>query len=125
MLEGMHHVAVIASNETKSLDFYVNKLGFTLVKETWRPEQQDYLRMLRLGDLTIELFICPNAPQRVTEPEALGLRHLAFRVTDIAAARDWLNGRGIETEPIRVDSANGGHYLFFRDPDNLPLELHD
>ena len=97
MLEGTHHIAVIASNEQKALDFYVNKLGFTIEKETWRPVQGDCLRMLRLGDTVIELFIRPNAPQRVTEPEALGLRHLAFRVTDITAARDWLNARGIET----------------------------
>lgn len=125
MLEGMHHVAVIASDEGKALDFYVNKLGFTVEKETWRPAQQDYLRMLRLGDVVIELFIHPNAPQRITEPEALGLRHLAFRVTDITAARDWLNARRIETEPIHEDTANGGHYVFFRDPDGQPLELHD
>ena len=125
MLEGMHHVAVIASDEGKALDFYVNKLGFTVEKETWRPAQQDYLRMLRLGDVVIALFIHPNAPQRITEPEALGLRHLAFRVTDVAEARDWLNRRGIATEPICEDTANGGHYVFFHDPDGLPLELHD
>lgn len=125
MLEGMHHVAVIASDEGKALDFYVNKLGFTVEKETWRPAQQDYLRMLRLGDVVIELFIHPNAPQRITEPETLGLRHLAFRVTDVAEARDWLNRRGIATEPICEDTANGGHYVFFHDPDGLPLELHD
>lgn len=125
MLEGTHHIAIIASDEQRALDFYINKLGFTLEKETWRPAQQDYLRMLRLGDTVIELFIHPDAPQRVTGPEALGLRHLAFRVTDIEAARDWLNSRGIETEPIHDDTANGGHYVFFRDPDGLPLELHD
>ncbi len=125
MLEGTHHIAIIASNEQRALDFYINKLGFTLEKETWRPAQQDYLRMLRLGDTVIELFIHPGAPQRVTGPEALGLRHLAFRVTDIEAARDWLNSRGIETEPIHDDTANGGHYVFFRDPDGQPLELHD
>lgn len=125
MLNGMHHVAVIASDEKRAMDFYVNKLGFAMERETWRPAQQDYLRMLRLGDTVIELFIHPDAPQRVTQPEALGLRHLAFRVADITAARDWLNARGIETEPIRDDTANGGHYVFFRDPDGLPLELHD
>ena len=125
MLEGTHHIAIIASDEQRALDFYINKLGFTLEKETWRPAQQDYLRMLRLGDTVIELFIHPDAPQRVTGPEALGLRHLAFRVTDIEAARDWLNSRGIETEPIHEDTANGGHYVFFRDPDGQPLELHD
>ena len=125
MLEGTHHIAIIASDEQRALDFYINKLGFTLEKETWHPAQQDYLRMLRLGDTVIELFIHPDAPQRVTGPEALGLRHLAFRVTDIEAARDWLNSRGIETEPIHDDTANGGHYVFFRDPDGQPLELHD
>ena len=125
MLEGTHHIAIIASDEQRALDFYINKLGFTLEKETWRPAQQDYLRMLRLGDTVIELFIHPDAPQRVTGPEALGLRHLAFQVTDIEAARDWLNSRGIETEPIHDDTANGGHYVFFRDPDGQPLELHD
>lgn len=125
MLEGTHHIAIIASDEQRALDFYINKLGSTLEKETWRPAQQDYLRMLRLGDTVIELFIHPDAPQRVTGPEALGLRHLAFRVTDIEAARDWLNSRGIETEPIHDDTANGGHYVFFRDPDGQPLELHD
>ena len=125
MLEATHHIAIIASDEQKALDFYVNKLGFSIEKETWRPVQGDCLRMLRLGDTVIELFIHPNAPQRVTEPEALGLRHLAFRVTDITAARDWLNACGIETEPIHEDTANGGHYVFFRDPDGQPLELHD
>lgn len=125
MLEGTHHIAIIASDEQRALDFYINKLGFTLEKETWRPAQQDYLRMLRLRDTVIELFIHPDAPQRVTGPEALGLRHLAFRVTDIEAARDWLNSQGIETEPIHDDTANGGHYVFFRDPDGQPLELHD
>ena len=125
MLEGTHHIAIIASDEQRALDFYINKLGFTLEKETWRPAQQDYVRMLRLGDTVIELFIHPDAPQRVTGPEALGLRHLAFRVTDIEAARDWLNSRGIETEPIHDDTANAGHYVFFRDPDGQPLELHD
>ena len=91
MLEGMHHVAVIASEEARTLDFYVNKLGFTLESQVWRPEQRDYLRMLRLGNLVLELFIKPDAPARLTLPEALGLRHLAFRVTSIQAARDWLN----------------------------------
>ena len=43
MLEGMHHVAVIASEEARTLDFYVNKLGFTLESQVWRPEQRDYL----------------------------------------------------------------------------------
>ena len=125
MLEGLHHIAVISSDEAKALDFYVNKLGFAVEKEAWRPVQQDFLRMLRLGDVVIELFIRPDAPPRPTEPEALGLRHLAFRVADVEAAARWLNDRGIETEPIREDTCNGGRFTFFRDPDGLPLEIHE
>ena len=125
MLEATHHVAVICSDEAKALDFYVNRLGFAVEKEAWRETQQDWLRMLRLGDTVIELFIKADAPARPSEPEALGLRHLAFRVEDIEAAAAWLHARGIETEPIREDPYNGGRLAFFRDPDGLPLELHD
>ena len=125
MLEATHHVAVICSDEAKALDFYVNKLGFAVEKEAWRETQQDWLRMLRLGDTVIELFIKADAPRRPTEPEALGLRHLAFRVEDIEAAVAWLHARGIETEPVREDPYNGGRLVFFRDPDGLPLELHE
>ena len=124
-LEKQHHIAVISSDWEKAKDFYIEKLGFALEKEFFRPAQNDFLRMLRQGDTVIELFIRPDAPQRVNNPEALGLRHLAFRVEDIEPAVAWLNGMGIETEPIREDPYNGGRFTFFKDPDGLPLELHE
>ena len=120
-----HHIAVISSNWDAAREFYVNKLGFELIREVYRPAQNDYLRMLRLGGTTLELFIRPDAPQRVNNPEARGLRHLAFRVEDAVAAAAWLNARGIETEPIREDLVNGGKFTFFKDPDGLPLEIHE
>ena len=125
MLRKQHHIAVISSSWEQAREFYVNKLGFELTREVWRPAQDDYLRMLSLGETTLELFIRPDAPQRVNNPEALGLRHLAFRVEDAVAAAAWLNARGIETEPIREDPVNGGKFTFFRDPDGLPLEIHE
>ena len=124
-LNKQHHIAVISSDWEKAREFYIEKLGFTLEKEFFRPAQNDYLRMLRQGDTVIELFIRPDAPQRVNDPEALGLRHLAFRVADIEPAVAWLNSLGIETEPVREDPYNGGRFTFFKDPDGLPLELHE
>ena len=124
-LAKQHHIAVISTDYEKAREFYIDKLGFELFREVYRPEQNDYLRMLRQGDTVIELFIKPNAPQRITNPEALGLRHLAFHVADIEPAVAWLNGLGIETEPIREDKVNGGRFTFFKDPDGLPLELHE
>ena len=125
MLGKQHHIAIICSDWEKAKDFYIDKLGFELIREVYRPAQDDYLRMLSLGETTLELFIRPDAPQRVNNPEAMGLRHLAFQVEDTVAAAAWLNGRGIETEPIREDLVNGGKFTFFKDPDGLPLEIHE
>ena len=124
-LEKQHHIAIISSDWYQAREFYIEKLGFELVREVWRPDQKDYLRMLRQGDTVLELFIRPEAPARVTNPEAMGLRHLAFHVADIEAAVAWLRDQGIETEPVREDKVNGGRFTFFRDPDDLPLELHE
>ena len=124
-LTKQHHIAIISSDFAKAKDFYIDKLGFELYREVYRPEAKDYLRMLRKGDTILELFIKPEAPARVNNPEALGLRHLAFQVEDIVPVVAWLNSMGIETEPIREDKCNGGRFTFFKDPDGLPLELHE
>ena len=125
VLGKQHHIAIICSDWERTKEFYVNKLGFALIREAYRPAQDDYLRMLRLGETTLEVFIRPDAPQRINNPEALGLRHLAFRVEDAEAAARWLNDRGVETEPVREDPYNGGKFTFFKDPDGLPLEIHE
>ena len=120
-----HHIAVICSSWEKAKEFYVDKLGFRLFREVYRPEKGDYLRMLEQGDTVLEIFIMPNNPERLTAPEAKGLRHLAFHVENIESAVAWLTEKGIETEPIREDKCNGGRFTFFKDPDGLPLELHE
>ena len=125
VLGKQHHIAIIASDWEKTREFYVEKLGFELIREAYRPQIGDYLRMIRQGDTTIEVFIKPDYPERVTNPEAKGLRHLAFQVDDADAAVRWLTERGIETEPIREDLVNGGRFTFFKDPDGLPLEIHE
>lgn len=121
----IHHVAIIASDYQASKDFYVNKLGLPLVREVFRQERQDYILTLLAGDVEVELFVEENPPRRVTNPEARGLRHLAFHVEDIEEAVKDLNALGIPTEPIRVDPYTGTRMTFFRDPDQLPLELHE
>ena len=125
MLQYIHHVAIIVSDYAKSREFYVEKLGFAVIRENYRPERRDYKLDLKLGDCELEIFAMPDPPQRVTNPEACGLRHLAFRVEDVERTVSWLNGMGIETEPIRLDAYTGKKMTFFRDPDGLPLELHE
>lgn len=124
-LNKLHHVAIICSDYRAAKEFYVEKLGLPLIREVYRPERRDYILTLLVGGVEIELFIMENPPSRVTNPEARGLRHLAFHVENIEPAVAWLKEKGIETEPIRVDPFTGGRMTFFRDPDGLPLELHE
>ncbi len=125
MLVKQHHIAIIVSDWEVSKHFYLDKLGFALIREVYRPEIGDYLRMISLGETTLEIFEKPNYPARVTNPEAKGLRHLAFNVANVDEGVAWLNARGIETEPVREDKVNAGRFTFFKDPDGLPLEIHE
>lgn len=124
-LNKLHHAAIICSDYAAAKEFYVEKLQLPLIREVYRPERRDYILTLLAGDVEIELFIVENPPLRVTNPEARGLRHLAFHVENIEPVIAWLNSLGIETEPVRVDPFTGGRMTFFRDPDGLPLELHE
>lgn len=125
MLDAIHHVAIIGSDYARSREFYVEKLGFAVIREHYRPERDDYKIDLRCGDAELELFIIKNSPARVNYPEALGLRHLAFRVDSVEDTVRALQEKGIPTEPVRLDSFTGKKMTFFRDPDGLPLEIHE
>lgn len=123
---GFHHVAVIASDYTRSKWFYTQILGAEILNETYREDRQSYKLDLRFSDGSqIELFSFPNPPGRVTQPEACGLRHLAFKVENIKSAVDFLAENGIKCEPIRVDELTGSQFTFFQDPDGLPLEIYE
>lgn len=124
-LDKIHHVAILVSDYEKSKDFYVNKLGFEIIRDNYRPNRDDYKLDLKLEDLELEIFAVKNAPARPSYPEALGLRHLAFHVEDIDATIAELNALGIKTEPVRVDEFTNKRMTFFSDPDGLPLELHE
>ena len=124
-LNKVHHVAIIVSDYEKARRFYVEQLELPIIRENYREERDDYKLDLQVGDIELEIFGVKNPPVRVTKPEACGLRHLAFKVEDIEIAVKWLNDKGIETEEIRIDPYTQKRMTFFRDPDDLPLELHE
>lgn len=125
-LERIHHVAVIGSDHARSRRFYTEVLGLRVVAETYRAERDSHKIDLALPDGSqIELFTFPGAPPRPSYPEAQGLRHLAFAVADVDAAKAELEARGVAVEPVRVDPLTGRRFTFFADPDGLPLELYE
>lgn len=125
-LKYIHHIAIICSNYEVSKKFYTEILGLQIVAEHFRAERQSYKLDLKSGDqYVIELFSFPHPPARLSRPEAAGLRHLAFAVTDLEKSIQHLNEHGINTEPIRVDEFTNKRFTFFADPDGLPLELYE
>ena len=125
-LNKVHHIALICSDYQRSLDFYTHVIGCQVMAEHWREEQQPYLTKLSLNDdYVIELFSYPSPPQRLSYPEAAGLRHLAFEVDDIVAQVAELDRMGIAHEDIRIDATTGKHFVFFNDPDGQPLEMYE
>ncbi|MUH00749.1 VOC family protein [Scytonema sp. UIC 10036] len=123
---GIHHVAIICSDYERSKKFYVEVLGFSIIKETFRAHRNSYKLDLRVGqNHQIELFSFPSPPKRASTPEACGLRHLAFQVDNIEKTVSDLNSQGIEVEDIRIDEITGKKFTFFKDPDDLPLEIYE
>lgn len=90
----LDHIAIIVSSE-ESLQFY-ETLGF---KESQRFERSyDTVVFMECGSITLEIFIDPKHPERVTDPEAKGLRHIAFTVESLEESRKLWNVR--RSEPI-------------------------
>ena len=111
----LDHIALIVSKE-ENLAFY-KKLGF---KEKNRIEREyDTVVFMECDGLLLEVFIDPNHPARVSGPEALGLRHIAFVVESLEEVM-----RDVECEEIRTDWF-GRRFTFTKDPDGQPIELKE
>ena len=125
-LEKVHHIAIICSDYERSKAFYCQVLGFTILQEVFREERNSFKLDLMLNNqYVIELFSFPDSIPRPTRPEAYGLRHLAFAVKDLNKEAIELKRLGIYHEEIRIDETTGKRFIFFRDPDDLPLELYE
>ena len=122
----IHHVAIICSDYEASKHFYTHIMGFTILAENYREGRQSYKLDLAINDsYAIELFSFPSPPQRVSRPEAAGLRHLAFEVDNIEASIAWLDTNDVAHEPIRIDEFTDKRFTIFADPDGLPIEFYE
>ena len=111
----LDHIALIMRKE-ENLSFY-EKLGFVEVKRIER--RYDTVVFMENGTILLEVFIDPNHPQRVSNPESMGLRHIAFMVEDLEEVMN-----KVECEEIRTDWF-GRRFTFTKDPDGQPIELKE
>ncbi len=112
---GLDHIAIIVSSG-ESLRFY-EKLG---LRESKRIDRSyDTVVFMECGSITLEIFIDPKHPERVTDPEAKGLRHIAFTVENLEEVT-----KVVECEAVGTDWF-GRRFTFCKDPDGQPIELKE
>ncbi len=123
MFKRIDHVEIVPENAEKTIDFYVDILGFKIKnrKEIKMPPMREVI-YLQLGDTVIEI-ISVDGPQPKSEiPWQTGYRGIALEVADMAKAVDYLKSRGITIarEPVDLGDSYRGE---IRDPDGLFIEL--
>ena len=75
-LNTVHHVAIIVSDYELSRDFYVDKLGFEIIRENHRPERHDYKLDLRCGDIELEIF-----GNKTSDPNNLKTKFIDIKIS--------------------------------------------
>jgi catechol 2,3-dioxygenase-like lactoylglutathione lyase family enzyme len=114
IVERTDFVSVPVADIERSTGFYRDMLGLPQIGQGAWPEFQ-------LGENVSLYLIDPsNMGQSFTAPHS---SHIALRVPDVAAAREELEGAGVEFDGEIFDT---GVCLmaFFRDPDGNALMLH-
>lgn len=105
----LNHIAIISSTK-ESIKFY-ESLGF--VVQSFIDRGYDKLYYLNDGMTTLEIYVDSTHPKRLTNPEALGLRHLGFECENI------------EKFNVEIKEDANGRFCFIYDPDELPIEIRE
>jgi catechol 2,3-dioxygenase-like lactoylglutathione lyase family enzyme len=133
---GVHHVGVPVRDLEASLRWYERVLGVIPTKRG-RAEGQEFARtvsvpgavcawaLLELGSTKVELleYERPRGEDFALRNCDVGAIHVAFAVDDIAEAFARLQALDVELAAPPVFDAQE-HYLYFRDPDGIQLELY-
>lgn len=112
-MTSLDHIAIIVSS-IEHLEFY-EKLGF---KETRRfTREYDTVVFMECNGTSLEIFVDSKHPERISDPETNGLRHIAFSVESLEKVN-------VEIGEIRTDWF-GRRFTFTKDPDGQPIELNE
>ena len=119
---GLHHIAMNVTDIGRSIDFYRDAFGFTLLRQLGTSPRA---AMLDMGDGAIlELFERPQAVRLDGH-----LIHLALKSTDVDAdyTRALGAGAGEHVAPKNVDIPSDPPFpvriAFVKGPDGEPVEL--
>ena len=112
-VEHVDFVSFLTQDIPRARRFYTEILGLEI--ETEGESDMEF----SCGQVTLDIF----DPSSIGQPFAPSPAGLSLRVADVAAARDELEGKGIEFDGETIDTGVC-HMAFFKDPDGNALMLH-
>lgn len=129
----LHHFGISVANLKETIDWYSEKLGFTLAHRYEIAGLNAQVAFMKLNDFRIEIFELKDSsamPQSsrdlATDLRIAGLKHIAFSVNNIEEVVADLKSRNVEFvgEIGEVPNSNGEKYIFFRDNNGILIELY-
>ena len=123
MFKRIDHVEIISSDANRSVQFYIEALGFEL-KQILHLECGHFRRViyLGLGESMIEILDMKNPKEPVAADEHVGYRAIALEVDDMDDAIASLSQAGVEPAWGPADLGDSIR-AEIKDPDGLTIEL--
>jgi lactoylglutathione lyase len=122
-MEKYDHMAFQVSNMDVAIQFYVEKLGFTLSSRAVNTDEREEYAFLALGDLRLELI--QDLEQKDYQKPQIKppyCPHLAIETDDMERAVGRLREREVPIIRGPLEIAGEETWVYFRDPDNNVLE---
>jgi glyoxylase I family protein len=123
MFKRIDHIEIIPVDLEKTLNFYLDVLGFKLKSRTkvnMGPMRE--IIFITLGDTMIELIMVEAPAPASTDPFQAGYRIMAIEVEDMDKAVEYLKSKKVEIsrEPVTIGSSKRGE---IKDPNGFTIEL--
>jgi catechol 2,3-dioxygenase-like lactoylglutathione lyase family enzyme len=117
----LEHIGLAARNVVFLKDWYVQKLGATVVLE--RPATPPAFFIRISGGMILELYESDFSLREISDNKLAGWRHLALQVQKLEIAKLELESRGVVfSQPIKP-AGGGGRVLFFEDGEGNLIHL--
>lgn len=129
-IKELHHVCIQTDCYEKSKKFYIEILGFEVVKETPNFHQRDYNTWLRSGNFTIELQT-PKSGTIFSKWSSMnsGPVHISFLVENIEEAYEKIKSDGYRDFKLKngkeIYKVEDGYLFKVKAPEGTEIEVRD
>ncbi|HEX9667415.1 MAG TPA: VOC family protein [Thermodesulfobacteriota bacterium] len=123
LITGIDHVAIVVSDMDRSIEFYNEVLGLSILKDG-RIEGGKKKSFLGTKDHTLIALTEDKKLNRDKAQIVESVAHVAFEVDDVEKASKTLKNKGISFIEEKVEKDGKIKAYHFLDPDGLELEIY-